>query len=120
MANRFPKSGANATAILPATASSNQQILGITSGRVFWLRGLSMSNNATTGPLSIKDATVGSTATTPVITIPLVVGSASSPANGNVFTFSAPGVKFATGVVGMLDASGSVPIGNITAWGYEE
>lgn len=117
---RYPVSGANATALLAATASSNQQVLGITSGRVFWLRGISMNNNATTGPLSLKDATVGSTATTPALVVPLVVGSASTPANGNVFNFGAPGIKFSTGVVAAMDASGSVPIGGITVWGFEE
>ena len=119
MGVRYPVSGANATAILAATASSNQQIYGITSGKVFWLRGLSVAVNATTGPLSLKDATVGSTATTPVLVVDLLVSASVGPV-ANVLNLRPPGIKFSTNVVAMLDASGSVPIGRCTVWGYEE
>ena len=117
---RYPVSGTNATALLAATASSNQQIYGIGSGRVFWLRGISVGPNATTGPLSIKDATVGGTATTPVITVPLIVVAAGAGPQEYVANYGAPGIKFSTNVVAMLDASGSLPIGQCTVWGYEE
>ena len=120
MSQRFPVSGTNAAALLAATASSNQQIYGITSGRVFWLRGISVAPNATTGPLSIKDATVGSTATTPVVVVPMILLAAGVGPQEYMVNYGAPGIKFSTGVVAMLDASGSVPIGACTVWGFEE
>ena len=117
---RYPVSGANAVAITPASASSRVAIYSITSGKVFWLRGLSLSVNATTGPLIIMDATVGGTATTPKVTIPLAVGSVSEGPAAYVVRYSPPGIKFSTNCVAMMAASGSIPIGDITVWGYEE
>ena len=116
---KYPVSGANTVAISPATASSNQGIgVSITAGRVFWLTGLWIAPCATFGPLIVCDATVGSTATTPQIVVPVPVLSAGD--NIRVYEFPVPGVKFATNPVGHLDASGSVAIGYVGCAGYEE
>ena len=146
--SRYAVSGASTVAISPATASSNQSI-GITptSGRVFWLRGIWVQPEATTGPLHIIDATVGSTATAIALAIPLrvrgtdtaltIVGSGyqatataitvTITATGDVkrsmfphvHEFSAPGIKFTTGPVARMSASGSIAAGEIGCWGYE-
>ena len=118
---RYPVSGANTVAISPATASSNQSIgVSITTGRVFWLRGVWAAPNATTGPVLIMDATVGSTATGSVLVIPLSIAASTTATPTAVFNFPAPGIKFATNPVAMLEASGSVAIGHIGCFGYEE
>ena len=119
---RYEVSGSSTVAISPATASSNQSI-GITpnSGRTFWLRGVWVLPNATLGPIYVIDATVGSTATAPALAIPLELDSAtvvSVPLS--VYHYSAPGIKFTTGPVAMMSASGSIAVGNIGCWGYEE
>ena len=115
---RYDTSGSNTAAITPATASSRVLVMGkaITSGRVFWLKGICVVSNATNGPLRIVDASSGSTATGAVLSINF------DPSSGEnqVFNFSAPGIRFATAVAGFMDASGSIGIGGITAWGHEE
>ena len=124
---RYPVSGANTAAITPATASSRQSIgVSITAGRVFWLRGVWTTPNATTGPVLIMDATVGSTATGSVLAIALSREAASAtvwegpPIRDTIHTFGVPGIKFATNPVACLEASGSIPIGHIGCFGYEE
>ena len=115
---RYAVSGSNSAAITPATASSAQNVLGkvITSGRHFWLRGLSISPNATHGPLNIIDATTGGTATGPVVSI----GLDPTVNQSIVVNFGAPGLLFKSGCVARLDASGSIGIGLLSGWGYEE
>ena len=117
---RYPVSGSNAAAITPATASARVAVYGVTSGRVFWLRGVSVAINATNGPLVLLDATVGSTATTPSLVVDLATASGGTPISTIVREFAAPGIKFATNCVAMMNASGSIPIGEVTVWGYEE
>lgn len=138
---RYPVSGASTAAISPATASSNQSIgVSITPGRVFWLRAVWTVPNATSGPLHIIDATVGSTATTPALVLPLrlpaktitavtVVTATDTVTAVTTFplaldklihSFSPPGLKFSTNPVARLAASGSIAAGEIGCLGYEE
>ena len=114
----YAVSGSNSAAITPATASSAQYVLGkaITSGRVFWLRGLSVAYNATNGPIHLVDASSGATATGAVLSVIL---DPSSDRNV-VLKFAPPGLQFRTGCAAFLDASGSIPIGRISGWGFEE
>ena len=115
---KFAVSGANTAAVSPATASSRVLVMGsaVTSGRVFWLRGVSVAYNATFGPVRLVDASSGATATTPLLSIPLEVGK-NEPTKVEI---GPPGIRFSTGCAAFLDASGSIPIGEISAWGYEE
>ena len=119
---RYPVSGVSTVAISPATASSNQSIgVSITSGRVFWLRGVWTTPNATTGPVHVVDATVGSTATSPTLAIPLEHDSATKVVGPRtIFEYPAPGIKFSTNPVARMSASGSIDAGHIGCWGYEE
>jgi len=114
---RYGVSSANTVAINPATASSAQSVLPISeSNRDLWLRGVSIAPNATSGPVLLVDCTVGATVTGSVVALwidPL------SNENG-LFNFAAPGLKFNTGCCAILAASGSIPIGQISGWGYEE
>ena len=119
---RYPVSGANATAILSSTASSAQQVKSITTGRVFWLRGVAVAFIAATGgQLELADATVGSTATSSVLIVPLQLQTATVynivPA---VLNLGAPGLKFATNVVARTVNATNIPIGNVSVWGFEE
>ena len=153
---RYPRSGTATSVIGPATDVSTGGAYpgmptllsgGITSGRVFWLRGLSLAHdaatNASTGPINIYDAASGVTATadpalrlpgpsvsglpilvtgvlttTSIVTITSVIGNVL--ANRSVYNFGAPGIKFATGVAAMMDVCGRIPPGHLVVWGYEE
>lgn len=119
---RYPKGGSNAAAILSSTASSVQQVVSITSGRVFWLRGISVAFVAATGgQLEIADATVGSTATSAVLIVPLQIQTATVyNIRPTLLNLGAPGLKFATNVVARTVNATNIPIGNVSAWGFEE
>ena len=125
MGKRFPVSGSNATAILQGTVSSAQQVYGVTSGKVFWLRGLSLGVDATLAQkIDLVDATVAGTATTPVISIPLAwdqtaLATGAVLAN-RVFNFGPPGIKFSTNCCARMSATVTLAIGGVTVWGYEE
>jgi len=157
---RYPKSGTATSVIGPATDVSTGGAYpgpptllsgGITSGRAFWLRGLSLAydaaTNASTGPINFYDAASGATATaapalrlpgpsvsglpilvtavgvlttTSIVTITVSSTVGDFLANRAVYNFGAPGIKFATGVAAMMDASGRIPPGHLVVWGYEE
>ena len=115
---KFALSGRNTAAVSPATASSAVLLYGsaVTSGRVFWLRGIAVIPNATVGPLRVIDASSGSTATGSLLSIFFDPGSSDT----QVLNIGEPGLRFGTGVAGFLDASGSIGIGGVSCWGYEE
>lgn len=73
--------------------------------------------NATTGPVLIIDATVGSTASGATIALSCV--TTASTGTVQVHNFNEPGVKFSTNPVARMYASGSIPIGQIGYCGYE-
>ena len=129
---RYPRSGNNAQIIYAATAVSTGGagagivpcLLGaggITSGRVFWLRGVSIIGHTSELPLLFLDQASGATATT-LISLALNKPVAVSGARvvSAVYDFGPPGIKFATGISGMLEASGTIAIGGVNVWGYEE
>ena len=115
---KYATSGRNTAAVSPATASSAALLMGaaVTSGRVFWLRGISVIPNATVGPLRIVDASSGATATGSLLSIFFDPESNVT----QVFNIGEPGLRFGTGVVGFMDASGSIGIGGVSCWGHEE
>jgi len=129
---RYPRSGHNAQIIYAATAVSTGGagagivpcLLGaggITSGRVFWLRGVSIMSHASNLPLLFLDQASGATATTLVsLALNKPVDASGAVLALSTFNFSPPGVKFATGISGMLAATGTMPIGHVNVWGYEE
>ena len=149
---RYPRSSAATSAIGPATATATAyrpSLLsgGITSDRVFWLRGLSQSyaaaTDASTGNIEFFDSASGVTATaapvlriegssvsalpiaitavlttTGIVTVTTTLGDIL--AGRAVHNFGAPGIKFSTGITAMLEGSGAIPAGHLTVWGYEE
>lgn len=130
---RYPRSGHNEEIIYDVTevsaAGAGATIVpcllgtakGITTGRVFWLRGVSIVSQASFLPLLFLDQASGATATTLVslaLNLPTQVsGSGSVP---QVFNFSPPGIKFSTGISGLLAVTGQMAIGAVNVWGYEE
>ena len=129
---RYPRSGNNAQIIYAATAVSTGGagagivpcLLGaggITSGRVFWLRGVKIMSHASDLPLLFLDQASGATATTLVsLALNKAVAVSGAMLTPMVFNFGPPGIKFTTGISGMLDSSGTMAIGHVNVWGYEE
>ena len=129
---RYPRSGHNAQIIYAATdvstGGAGAGIVpcllgagGITSGRVFWLRGVSIMSHTSDLPLLFLDQASGATGTT---LIRLALNKAISASGARVtpiaFNFGPPGIKFSTGITGMLESSGTMAIGAVNVWGYEE
>lgn len=114
---RYAVSGSNADTINPATASSSVYVLGkaIGTGRDFWLRGVSIAPNATSGPVLLVDATSGATVTGAVVSLNIDPLSNET----QVFNFGSPGLKFETGCCAIMSASGSIGVGQISGWGFE-
>ena len=115
---RYPISGANSSAIEPATGAA-QSVLGrnIPTGRVFWLRWVSFAPSSTYGALLLYDATAGATvgSGTLKVSLPSVLGGGPG-----FYNFGAPGLKFTAGCCAALEASGSIGIGKVAGGGYEE
>ena len=122
---RYPVSGTATREVPPNTsagATAITTLLSITSGRVFWCRGVSMKSTGTSGDIEIYDATAQTTATTQAIR--LLFSSATAVAGNvepRVLNFDAPGIKFSNSyVIAKLTASGSIGIGGMAIWGFEE
>jgi len=122
MAKRYPFSSHN-VAVMQAYGTSGIKIdqNGVTSGRVKWLRGISITNNiaAEIGLLYVYDynteASMTALATLQRLTV--IIG----PSETVVLEFPAPGIKFITGLIGaMATAVGEIAAYGITVWGYEE
>jgi len=114
-------SGSCSAAVSPATASSRVNLgVSVPSGKTFWLKGVSTSVNATTGPLILTDATVGSTATTPELALPMATAAAVRREGVGYANIGEPGIKFTTDCCGFMAASGSIAIGECTVWGFIE
>ena len=91
----------------------------VTTGRVKYLRGIMITENGgTAGTLLIYDYdTEGTDPTTTLQRGAIYVGANSTV----VVDFPAPGLKFVTGILGALLASGAtISAYSITVWGYEE
>ena len=83
---------------------------------------MSMKATGTSGDVEVYDATAQTTATGQTIRL---LFSAATAVAGNVeprvFEFAAPGVKFSNSyVIAKLTASGSIGIGGMSVWGFEE
>ena len=81
-----------------------------------------MKSTGTSGDIEIYDATAQTTATTQAIR--LLFSSATAVAGNvepRVLNFDAPGIKFSNNyVIAKLVASGSIGIGGMAIWGFEE
>ena len=93
---------------------------GVTSGRVKYLKGISITNNIATeiGLLYIYDTnTEGPSPTVTLQRLTVLIG----PSETVVLEFSGKGLKFVTGLcAGMATAVGEIAAYGITVWGYEE
>ena len=126
---RYPVSGANQTALQPATSTAATggitSIYAVTSGRVFWLRGIQVPvATVIIAQLQVWDTTQASGATTPTTTkmrlalnLPTSTETHTEPA---VHSFGAPGIKFESSPKARTTASVESAIGSVTVWGYEE
>lgn len=129
---RYSVSGSNTTAVSGGTGGATglvQYLLGkgITTGRVFWLRGIYVSPNGTDAGASIYDASAGSTVDGEVAVLRLTGVTSAAVVNGSgIWNLPAPGLKFTTGVAVRFDGSGVATgvctgaIGSLGGWGYEE
>ena len=121
---RYPVSGTATQEVCPNTSTGATGVctlVSITSGRTFWLRGIRMIASSTSGNVEVYDATAQTTATGQ--TIRMLVPSATSLTSvvPTVYEFAPPGIKFGNNyVIAKLAASGSIGIGGMNVWGYEE
>lgn len=121
MAKRYPFSSHN-IAVMQAYDASGIKLdqNGVTSGRVKYLRGISITNNeaAEIGLLYIYDSnTEGAMSTPTEQRLTVIIGQSETV----VLDFGSPGIKFTTGIIGgMATATGEMPAYGITVWGYEE
>ena len=144
---RYPIAGSNTTmasnipVALDATAYADQPISAtamcagvyaygsaVTSGRSFFLRGITFQNASGPAAFTLFDGTEGNCATSSARKISLVAASgiSTSDKTSTAYTFAAPGIRFNTGCVAMRDSTSQGAAttlwgpGTITAWGYEE
>ena len=125
---RYPLSGYNITAMVAKATSCTSLIdtmgtskLAVTTGRVFWMRGMVVTNeHATTGgALEVWDEAEAGTPAAPTAAnqrLTVYVG----PTETVVLDFPAPGIKFITGVCGTCEATMTVNAFGVQCFGYEE
>lgn len=112
---RYPRSGYNDEAL--TTTTKDLLTPGIASGRVFWLRGLVITETggATDATVVVYDqaeaAVTAANQRVPNLICPKGVTT--------TVEFDAPGIKFITGVTATV-AGGAVAAYNGVAYGYEE
>ena len=119
---RYAISGTNVSTIEPVTGTK-RYLLGkaFSSGRVFWLRSIWYGSSGTDGDLWLFDASAAATVTTPTVVLPsYLAGVHSGLARPGYFEWAPPGLKFSTGLVAALAASGSLTAGEAGGAGYEE
>ena len=127
MAKRYPLSGYNDDDMAATGSAAHSCIntlgavkLGVTSGRIFWLRGLVVTNEHTSngGTLELFDEAEAGTPAAPTAAnqrLAVYVG----PTETVGLDFPAPGIKFVTGVCGAVSA-GTVAAYSVHCSGYEE
>lgn len=117
---KYAKSSYNDEA-LDIYSTDARQLLqdGVSSGREFRLRGIAITNShASQGVVvNLYDSnTEGASPTATLQRAALYVG----PIDTAVFSFEAPGIKFATGILGGLATSaGTIGAYAVSVWGYE-
>ena len=127
MAKRYPLSGYNDDAMTAKTTvyscinTLGVQKLGVTTGRVFWLRGLVVTNeHATTGGAfelwDQAEAATPAAGTAANQRLTVYIG----PTETVALDFPAPGIKFITGVSGSAEATMTVNAYGVQCTGYEE
>lgn len=128
MAKRYPFSGYNDDDLAATTEvthscinSMGAQKLGVTTGRVLWLRGLVVTNeHATTGGvIELFDEAEAATAVTPTAAnqrLTVYVG----PIDTVVVDIPAPGIKFISGICGAVPTTMTVAAYSVHCTGYEE
>jgi len=126
MGQRYPKAGYNDEA-LDKYDSDCRELLpgGVTSGRNFYLRGICITNAHASNADQVvlyDDATEGDEAGTGPAAADRRLAIYCGPANTVVLDFSAPGIKFAVGVLAAdleSPAAGTFATNSISIWGYE-
>jgi len=134
MANNIP--AATGDPYIPTTGTATAVCAGVyamgrgvTTGRNFWLRGVSIQNASGPAVFCFFDGTEGGTATSTTRRVELLAASGPSVAGVKTTTyynFAAPGIKFATGCVAARDCTNQGAAttlfgpGSISAYGYEE
>lgn len=124
---RYPRSSFNDEAVA-AYGSDCIELLqgGITSGRVFWLRGIVITNAHAANADQIilyDDDTEGDEAGTGPAAVDRRLAIYCGPADTVVLDFPAPGIKFVVGLLGAKlesPASGTFATHSIAVIGYEE
>ncbi len=126
MGQRYQKSGYNDEA-LDKYDSDCRELLpgGVTSGRNFYLRGICITNAHASQADQVvlyDDATEGDEDGTGPAAGDRRLVLYCGPANTVTFDFSAPGIKFAVGVLAAdleSPAAGTFATHSISIWGYE-
>lgn len=119
MANKYPRSSYNDQAIIDsATAARHLLQGGVTTGRVFWLRGMKVSNPGIASVLNLFDSTTeGAAPAADLQRLQVTIAATST----NQFDFGYPGIKFVTGIIaGETAALATLQAYGISVWGYEE
>ena len=124
---RFPVSGV-ATQAVPLNTSTGATgittVHSITSGHVFWCRGIAVNNTGSAGTLEVYDATAQTTATGQDIAALIDMGpspTASAATPAKVIGYPAPGLKFSNNyVLVRMAATQTIAIGGVSVFGYEE
>ncbi len=116
---RYPKWG-HATADVDCATGDSVGLLAITTGRAFWMRGLYFQAVASDGGLNVFDATAGATgAGVAKLYIGCATNTGVAPHRGHV-SFTAPGIKFSTGVSVARAISDACTAFSVGCYGYEE
>lgn len=123
MATRIARSSYNDEELTTIATEARDLLQGaITTGRVFYLRGITLTNtDAAAGHMFIYDIATetGAAPTATLQRIALYVPATTT----SKFEFSAPGIKFVSGVVAATAAhplDGAFAAYSVTIWGYEE
>lgn len=108
------------TSAVDAATGDTVGLHSITTGRVFWMRGIYFMAVASDGGLNVFDAASGATgAGVAKLCIPCATYSGRAPHRGLV-TFAPPGVKFSTGVSVARQSSDACTAFAVGCFGYEE
>ena len=124
MSDRYPVSGYNddaieATNLYSIINTSGTQKLGVTTGRTYWLKSVTISNSHATAnaTFTIYDEAEAGTPTTPTSGKQRLI-VVVAPANTCMVEFPSPGLQFQTGC-SAIQASGTVAAYAVSTNGYE-
>jgi len=119
MADKYPVSSYNDEAIAAFDVDSRQLLQnGVTAGRVFWLRELTVTKTGAADEISLYDS--NTEGASPTVTLERWRGFVPATSTTQ-FKWDAPGLKFLTGILaGEVAAVGGIAAYAISVSGYEE